>query len=78
MANKNPISQLINQTRKIEENNQINIEYSSTISSLVKCANYNQIIDKKLESKLKKLNSQINDINKLTSDLLNDLSKRYN
>ena len=50
MANKNPISQLINQTRKIEENNQINIEYSSTISSLVKCANYNQIIDKKLES----------------------------
>lgn len=78
MVNKNPISQLINHTRKIEETNQTNIEYSSTISSLVNSDSCNQVIDKELETKLKKLNSKISDINKLTSELLNDLSKRHN
>lgn len=78
MANKNPISELIKQTRKIEENNQTNIECTSNISSLVNSDSYNQVIDKELEAKLKKLNRQINDINRLTADLLKDLSKRYN
>lgn len=78
MANKNPISELIKQTRKIEENNQTNIECTSNISSLVNSDSYNQVIDKELEAKLNKLNRQINDINRLTADLLKDLSKRYN
>lgn len=78
MAKKNTISEIINQTRKIEENNNTNIEYTSNISSLVNSDNYNQVIDKELETKLNKLNRQINDINKLTSELLSDLSRRHN
>ena len=78
MANKNTISEIINQTRKIEENNSINMGYTVNISSLINSNALNPSIDKELENKLNNLNKQIHDINKLTSELLNELSKRHN
>lgn len=78
MANKNTISEIMEQTRKIEKNNYISIGYTSSISSLLDSNNLEQIVDKELEDKLINLDRQIKDINKLTSDLLNDLSKRHN
>lgn len=78
MANKNTISEIINSTRKIEENNHINIEYTSNISSLISSNAIEQIVDKELEEKIYNLNRQVKDINKLTSELLNDLSMRHN
>ena len=78
MANKNTISEIMEQTRKIEKNNHISIGYTSNISSLLDSNNLEQIVDKELEDKLINLDRQIKDINKLTSDLLNDLSKRHN
>ena len=78
MANKNTISEIINATRKIEENNHNNIEYTSNISSLINGNGLEQVIDKELEDKLNDLNRQIKDIHKLTSKLLDDLSMRHN
>lgn len=78
MANKNTISEIINETRKIEYNNHTNIEYTSNISSLIDSNNLRQTLDKELENKINLLNRQISDINKLTSEVLNDLSKRHN
>ncbi|NLY45923.1 MAG: hypothetical protein GX053_08070 [Tissierella sp.] len=78
MANKNTISEIMNETRKIEENNHTNIEYTSNISSLINSNNLSQTLDKDLEDKLNILNKQVNDINKLTSELLTELSKRHN
>ncbi len=78
MTSKNTISEIINATRKIEKNNHNNIEYTSNISSLINGNDLEQVVDKELEDRLKNLNRQINDINKLTADLLNDLSMRHN
>lgn len=78
MANKNTMSEIINQTRKIEENNHNNIRYTSIISSLINSKGIDKIIDKELEDKFYNLNKQIKDINKLTAELLNDLSMRHN
>ncbi|NLN14234.1 MAG: hypothetical protein GX185_01380 [Tissierellia bacterium] len=77
MENKNTISKLIDHTRKIEENNNINIKYSSSISSLIN-SDLEQLIDRDLEEKLQELNKRIKDINQLTAELLEDLSKRHN
>jgi polyhydroxyalkanoate synthesis regulator phasin len=78
MANKNTISEIINQTRKIEKNNHTNIEYTSNISSLINSNSFEKTVDKELEKKIYNLKKQIKDINKLTSELLDDLSMRHN
>lgn len=78
MANKNTLSEIINETRKIEENNHISMEYTSNISSLINSNDIIQTLDKNLEDKLNTLNKQVKDINKLTSELLTELSKRHN
>lgn len=78
MSNKNIISEIINHTRKIEENNHTNTEYTANISSLINYNNLNKSIDKDLEDKLNRLNKQVKNINTLTSELLNELSKRCN
>ena len=78
MTNKNTISDIINETRKIEDNNHTNIHFYSKITSLIDSNNLGQTLDKNLEDKIKLLNRQMNDINHLTSEILNDLSKRHN
>lgn len=78
MENPNVIEEIINQANKIEENNFSNMEYFTSISMLLSSNNLGSSKDKELSIKFNKLNQQMEDINKLTSDLLNDLSSKYN
>jgi len=78
MENPKAIKEILDQAKKIEENNFSNMEYSTSINMLLSSNNLGSSKDKELSSKFNKLNQQIEDINKLTSDLLNDLSSKYN
>lgn len=78
MDNKNAMEEILNQARKIEENNFLNMEHTTSISMLLTSNDLAQSKDKDLSQKFNKLNKQMEDINKLTSDLLNDLSSRHN
>jgi|SRR5690625_3450714 len=78
MKNNNAISEMINQTRLIEKNNLNNMEYTTNITSLASSEDLAQIRDEKISRKIKELHKQIEDINRLTSDLLNDLTRKYN
>lgn len=78
MENKKAMEEIINQAKKIEENNFSNMEYTSSINMLLNSNDLAQPKDYELAKKLNKINKRIEDINKLTSDLLNDLSSRHN
>jgi hypothetical protein len=78
MENPNVIEEIISQANKIEENNFSNMEYFTSISMLLGSNDLASSKDKELSIKFNKLNQQMEDINKLTSDLLNDLSSKYN
>ena len=78
MENQNSISEIINQTRKIEENNLFNMEYTNSISMMLNSNDLARPKDKELANKLNQLNSQMEDVNKLTSELLDDLARRHN
>ena len=78
MENKKTMEEVIKQAKKIEENNFSNMEYTSSISMLINSNDLAQPKDKGLSDKFRKLNRQLEDINKLTSDLLDDLTRRHN
>ena len=78
MENPNAIEEIINQANKIEENNLSNMDHFTSISMLLNSNNLGNSKDKELSLKFNKLNQKMEDINKLTSDLLNDLSSKYN
>lgn len=78
MENKRAMEEIINQTKRIEENNFNNMEYTTSINMLLNSNDLAQPKDYELSKKFNKLNKRIEDINKLTSDLLNDLSSRHN
>lgn len=78
MENKNAMSEIINQAKLIEENNFNNMEYTNSINLLLASNDLARSKDKELSEKVDKLNRQIEDINSLTQDLLDDLSKRHN
>lgn len=78
MENKRAIEEIINQAKRIEENNFSNLEYTTSISMLLNSNDLAQAKDYELSKKFHKLNKRIEDINKLTSDLLDDLSSRHN
>ena len=78
MENPKTISEIINQAKKIDNNNFENMEHLTSISILLNSNDSGQSKDKELSSKFGKLNQQMMDINKQTSDLLNELSKKHN
>lgn len=78
MENQNSIKEIINQTKKIEENNLFNMEYTNSISMMMNSNDLARPKDKELANKLNLLNRQMEDINKLTSELLADLARRHN
>ncbi len=78
MENKRAIEEIINQAKRIEENNFSNMEYTTSINMLLNSNDLAKPKDVELSRKLHKLNKRIEDINKLTSDLLDDLSSRHN
>lgn len=78
MENRNPMEEIINEAKRIEENNLSNIKHTTSISSLLSSNDLAHPDNRELSEKLNRLNKQIEDINRLTSDLLNDLSSRHN
>lgn len=78
MDNPKAISEILNQAKKIEDNNFSNMEHSTSINMLLTSSDLGGPKDKKLSEKFNKLNQHIEDINKLTSDLLNDLASKHN
>lgn len=78
MENPKTIGELINQAKKIDDNNFANMEHLTSISILLSSNDLGQSKDKDLSSKFGKLNQQMMDINRQTSELLNELSKKHN
>lgn len=78
MENKNAMSEMINQTKRIEENNINNMEYVTSISMLINSNDLARPKDRELADKINNLNRQIEDINKTTDELLNDLISKHN
>lgn len=78
MDNPKTISELINQAKKIDDNNFSNMEHLTSINILLSSNDSGQSKDKELSTKFSKLNQQMIDINKQTSDLLSELSKKHN
>ena len=78
MEDKRSMEEIINQAKRIEENNFSNLEYTNSINLLLSSNDLAQPKDYELAKKFNKLNKRIEDINKLTSDLLNDLTSRHN
>lgn len=78
MENPRAIAEVLNQAKKIEENNFSNMEYMTSINMLLTSSDLGKSKDKEISKKINKLNEHMEDINKLTSDLLNDLATRHN
>ncbi|MDR7856671.1 hypothetical protein [Tissierella sp.] len=78
MENPRAIAEILNQAKKIEDNNFSNMEHFTSISMLLNANDLGRTKDRELSDKFNKLNKQMEDINKLTSDLLNDLATRHN
>lgn len=78
MENPKAISEILTQAKKIEENNFSNMEHFTSISMLLTSSDLGSPKNRELSSKFNKLNKQMEDINQLTSELLNDLASRNN
>lgn len=78
MENKKAMEEVIKQAKLIEENNFSNMEYTTSINMLLNSNDLAQPKDRELSDKFNRLNKQLEDINQLTSDLLNDLTSRHN
>ena len=73
MENPRAIAEVLNQAKKIEENNFSNMESMTSINMLLISSDLGKSKDKEISKKINKLNEHMEYINKLTSDLLNDL-----
>lgn len=78
MENPNTIGEILTQTKIIEENNWTNTQYLNSINMLLASNDLGKVEDKKLAEKLNQLHKNMEDINKLTEDLLSHLSSKYN
>lgn len=78
VKNQRSLKEIINQTKKIDENNFNNAQYLNSINMLLASNDLGSTKDDGLSKKFKELNDKIEDVNKLTSSLLDELSKRNN
>lgn len=78
MENPKTIAEILDQAKKIEENNFSNMEHFASIDMLLSSNDLGNAKDKELSEKFHRLNEHMEDINQLTSDLLNDLATRHN
>lgn len=78
MENPKIIDEILNQAKKIEENNLSNMEHLSSISMMLNSNDLGRPKDKELAAKFEELNREIEDINKRTAELLKDLASRHN
>ena len=77
---KNPrsLKEIIDQTKKIDENNFDSAQCLNSINMLLASNDLGSTKDEELSKKFQELNSKIEDVNRLTSSLLEELSKRNN
>ncbi|MEW8974055.1 MAG: hypothetical protein AB2375_07655 [Tissierellaceae bacterium] len=78
MENKNTMSEIIKQAKKIEENNFNNMEFATSMTMLINSNDLAQPKDRDLADKVNRLNRHIEDINKLTDELLQNLISKHN
>jgi hypothetical protein len=78
MENPKSLKEIIDQTKKIDENNFNNLQYLNSINMLLTSNDLGTTKDENLSQKFNELSSKMEDINKLTSELLEELSRRHN
>ncbi len=78
MENPKIIDEILNQAKKIEENNCSNMEHFASISMLLNSNDLGRPKDKELAAKFEQLNKEMEDINKRTAELLKDIASRHN
>ncbi|HHV46546.1 MAG TPA: hypothetical protein GXX53_06580 [Tissierellia bacterium] len=78
MKNPRSLKEIIDQTKKIDENNFDSAQCLNSINMLLASNDLGSTKDEELSKKFQELNSKIEDVNRLTSSLLEELSKRNN
>ena len=78
MKNQRSLKEVIDQTKKIDENNWNNAQYLNSINMMLASNDLGKSKDENLSQRFEELNSKVEDINQLTSNLLEELSKKYN
>ncbi len=78
MESPRSIGEILSQTRKIEENNWENTEHLNSINIMLVSNDLAMVKDENLSKKFRQLHDKIEDVNKLTEELLSDLSSRHN
>ena len=78
IENKNTMSEIIKQAKKIEQNNFNNMEFATSMTMLINSNDLAQPKDRDLADKVNRLNRHIEDINKLTDELLQNLISKHN
>lgn len=78
MENPKALKEILEQTKKIDENNFNNTQYLNSINMLLASNDLGSTKDDELSKKFEELNNKMEDINKLTSSLLDELSRRHN
>lgn len=78
MENPKTMGEILKQTKKIEENNWNNSQYLNSINMMLVSNDLATVKDEDLSGKFNELNSKMEDVNKLTEELLEHLSSRHN
>ena len=78
MENPRTIGEILAQTKRIDENNWNSTQYLNSINMLLTSSDLGKAKDEKLSEKFTQLHHKMEDINKLTEDLLSHLSSRHN
>ena len=78
MENPRAIGEIIEQAKRVEENNWNSTQYLNSINMLLTSNDLGKIKDENLSKKFTQLNGKMEDVNKLTEDLLSLLSSKYN
>ncbi|NMA86322.1 MAG: hypothetical protein GX968_03240 [Tissierellia bacterium] len=78
MKNPRTIGEILDQTKRIEENNWNSTQYLNSINMMLVSNDLATSKDRNLSGKFRELNDKMEDVNKLTEELLRDLSSRHN
>ncbi len=78
MENPKSLKEIIEQAKRIDENNFNNLQYLNSINMLLASNDLGTTKDENLSKKFNELNSKMEDVNKLTAELLEELSRRHN
>ena len=78
MKNSKAIGEILDQTKRIDENNWNTSQYLNSINMLLTSNDLASPKDDGLSQKFDELSSKMEDVNKLTEELLSHLSRKHN